>query len=218
MKPPIENIELIREAKKLSREAVAKKLGINISNYGKIERGEVGLTIDRLYELADIFKMQPEEILTYNKSNKGNITYIPADVQADFLAGHLQDDISEYKTFSIPIVQTKKGYMINVKGDSMFPLIIHGDHILVEPIKDINKIKFGSIYVVVTKDWECFIKRVHSSPNQKKLTLQSDNSIYEPFDMDKKDILSIWLVKDYKLTSISSLNRYLLAENKKGKK
>jgi transcriptional regulator with XRE-family HTH domain len=215
MKPPIENIELIREAKKLSRETVADKLGINVSNYGKVERGEVGLTMDRLYELADIFRMQPEEILTYNKPSKGNITYIPADVQAIFLAGQLQEDISEYKTFSIPIVQTKQGFMINAKGDSMFPLIIHGDHIMVEPIKDINKIKFGSIYVVVTKDGECIIKRVHNHPSKKKFILKSDNAVYEPFDMDRKDILSIWLVKDYKLTNLTSLNRYLLSESKK---
>ena len=192
MKPPIENIELIREAKKLSRETVADKLGINVSNYGKVERGEVGLTMDRLYELADIFRMQPEEILTYNKPSKGNITYIPADV-----------------------VQTKQGFMINAKGDSMFPLIIHGDHIMVEPIKDINKIKFGSIYVVVTKDGECIIKRVHNHPSKKKFILKSDNAVYEPFDMDRKDILSIWLVKDYKLTNLTSLNRYLLSESKK---
>jgi transcriptional regulator with XRE-family HTH domain len=70
---PIENIELIRKAKGMSRETVANKLGINLSTYGKIERGETGLTVERLCELATIFKMKPEDILNYNTQKKGDV-------------------------------------------------------------------------------------------------------------------------------------------------
>jgi|ERR1700757_269770 len=81
MKPPIENIELIRKAKRMSRETVANKLGINLSTYGKIERGETGLTVDRLYQLATVFKMPPEDILSYNTDKKGSIANIPFEMQ-----------------------------------------------------------------------------------------------------------------------------------------
>ena len=216
MKPPIENIELIREAKMLSRDTVAKKLGINVSNYGKIERGEVSLTIERLYKLADIFKMLPEDILNYHKHSKGNITYIPMEIQADFLAGNIKENIREYKNFSIPIVQTKRGYMIDATGDSMFPVIIQGDYIIVEPIEDIKNVKFGSIYIVVTNDG-FVIKRIQSNQSKKHFTLKSDNIIYEPYEIDKKNIISLWLVTDYKLTSLNSINKYLLPENKRQK-
>src|SRR6202008_3298880 len=145
----IENIEAIREAKNLSREAVAEKLKINLSTYGKIERGETGLTLERLYELAAIFKMQPDEILTYNKPKKGNVTYIPIEVQAGFLAGHSQEYVSEYKTYSIPFLESnKKLYMINATGDSMFPTIVHGDHIIVEEVQEIKSLKYGKPYVI----------------------------------------------------------------------
>lgn len=217
MKPPIENIELVREAKKLSRETVAKKLGMNVSNYGKIERGEVSLTIDRLYELAAIFKMPPEDILNYHKHAKGNVTYIPMEIQADFLKGNLIENIRQYKNFSIPIVQTKRGFMIDATGDSMFPVIIHGDYIIVEPIEDVKKVKFGSVYIVVTNDG-FVIKRIHSNQSKKHFTLKSDNIIYEPYEIDKKNIISLWLVTDFKLTSLNSINKYLLPENKKQKK
>jgi transcriptional regulator with XRE-family HTH domain len=214
MKPPIENIELIREEKKLSREAVAAKLGINLSTYGKIERGETGLTVDRLYELAAVFKMQPDEILTYKKIKKGNVTYVPIEAQAGFLEGYSQEYTGEFKTYSLPFIDGGNYYMIDAKGDSMFPTIIHGDHILIEPMEDVKSIKYGRIYVVVAKDG-CVIKRIHSNDNQKKLTLKSDNSIYEPYEIDKKDIVSVWTVKDYKLTNLNSINQYAITENKK---
>jgi len=81
MKPPIENIELIRKAKGMSRETVANKLGVKLSTYGKIERGETGLTIERLYQLATVFKMQPEDILNYNSHKKKSIV-VPIEMQS----------------------------------------------------------------------------------------------------------------------------------------
>jgi transcriptional regulator with XRE-family HTH domain len=212
MKPPIENIELIREAKKLSREEVANKLGINLSNYGKIERGEVGLTLERLYELATIFRMQPDEILTYNKTKKGNVTYIPIEAQAGFLLGHSQEYIEEYKTYNLPFITGKNLFMIDANGDSMFPTILHGDHIIIEEVEDKKLLKYGRAYVINAKDG-CVIKRIHSNESQKKFTLKSDNSIYEPYEIDKKEILSIWLVKDYKLSNLNSIKQYLISEN-----
>ncbi|HXD94785.1 MAG TPA: S24 family peptidase [Bacteroidia bacterium] len=217
MKALTKNIEEIRKKKSLSRETVANELSITLSTYAKIERGETGLTVDRLYQLATVFKMPPADILNYHQYNKGNVTYIPVNVQEDFLAGNLQNDIREYKTYSIPIVHTRKGYMINVTGDSMFPVIVHGDHVIVEPIENINHVKYGYIYVLITKDDGLTIKRIHSHQNKKKLILKSDNTIYEPFDIDKKNIISVWLVKDYKLTSLNSLSKYLLPENGKQK-
>ena len=212
MKPPIENIELIREEKKLSREAVADKLGINLSTYGKIERGETGLTIDRLYDLANIFKMQPEEILTYNKPKKGNVTYIPIEAQAGFLAGHTQEYIGEYKTYSIPFIEGNSLFMIDATGDSMFPTIVHGDHIIVEEVEEIKTLKYGKPYVIVAKEG-CVIKRIHSHENQKQFILKSDNPTYEPYDIDKKEIISIWLVKNYKLSNLAIINPFLFVEN-----
>jgi phage repressor protein C with HTH and peptisase S24 domain len=212
MKPPIENIEAIREAKNLSRETVADKLGINLSTYGKIERGETGLTIDRLYDLAVIFKMQPEEILTYNKPKRGNVTYIPIEAQAGFLAGHSQE-YAEYKTYSIPFLEgNKKLFMINATGDSMFPTIVHGDHIIVEEIADIKSLKYGKPYVIVAKEG-CVIKRIHSHENQKKFLLKSDNPTYEPYDIDKREIISVWLVQNYKLSNLAIINPFLFVEN-----
>ncbi len=49
------NIKKIREKKGISRGKMADMLGITLNGYGKIERGEVDITITRLYQLSEIF-------------------------------------------------------------------------------------------------------------------------------------------------------------------
>ncbi|MFY9310069.1 MAG: LexA family transcriptional regulator [Bacteroidia bacterium] len=212
MKPPIENIELIRKAKKLSREVVADKLKLTENNYGKIERGEVGLTLDRLYELAAIFKMKPEEILAYGKPQKGNITYVPIEAQPAFLEGREKGD-AEYKTYHLPFIEGKDLYMIDAIGDSMAPTISHGDYIVVESVSDLKAIQFGRAFIIVTKK-ECIVKRLYSHKNVKKFVLKSDNQMYEPYEINRNDIIALWLVKDYLLrTNLSLRNSFLFTES-----
>lgn len=63
-----DNIREIREKeKKLSREEVAKALGITSKAYSNIENNIADVTVSRLYELADIFEVAPEYILTYQE-------------------------------------------------------------------------------------------------------------------------------------------------------
>jgi transcriptional regulator with XRE-family HTH domain len=60
-----ENIKAIRQAKGLTQTYLAEKVGIAINNYGKLERGEIQLTIERLEQLAEIFGMTVIEIMQY---------------------------------------------------------------------------------------------------------------------------------------------------------
>ena len=212
MKTPIKNIELIRKAKNLSREYVAKKLSLNLSTYGKVERGETGLTLDRLYELAAIFKMEAEDILAYNKAKKGNVIYVPVEAQAGFLSGHTQERSEENKSYEIPFITGNELYMINAAGDSMFPTIAAGDHIIIEETKEKEILKYGKAYVIVATDG-CVIKRIHSHESPKKFILRSDNLTYEPYEIDKADIISIWLIKGCFMTSLAPRNPFVFAEN-----
>ncbi|WP_439555235.1 helix-turn-helix domain-containing protein [Dyadobacter sp.] len=60
-------IKAIRQKKNLTQEEIAKKLGLAQSNYARLERGLSQLTVDRLEEIASIFEMSPEAILTYSE-------------------------------------------------------------------------------------------------------------------------------------------------------
>lgn len=208
MKPPIQNIELIRKEKNISRDEIAKKLDVTLSNYGKIERGEISLSLERLYDLAVIFKMQPEEILTYNKPSKGNVTYVPIEAQAGFLAGHTQEQINSYKTYNLPFIEGHNLYMIDAVGDSMLPTIAPGDHLIIEQATDPKRIKFGRAHVIVAKDG-LVIKRLYTHDNPKKFLLKSDNMTYEPYEILKDDVISLWLVRDYLLTHLTPRNHFV---------
>ncbi len=71
-----EKIRKIREIRDYKQEYIASQLDISIKAYSKLERGETKLTVDRLYEIAQILKVKPEEIIRFSEeqvfSNSGS--------------------------------------------------------------------------------------------------------------------------------------------------
>ncbi len=72
-----DNIRNIRIENNLEIKAVASKLGITIQAYGKIENGKVDLNISRLFEIANLFKIEFNKILntkgdTFNFTSHNN--------------------------------------------------------------------------------------------------------------------------------------------------
>lgn len=60
-------IRRIREIKNFSQEYVAQTLGISSKAYSKIENDETKLSVDRLYKLASIFEVKPEDLLHFDE-------------------------------------------------------------------------------------------------------------------------------------------------------
>lgn len=60
------NIRKIRELKNLTREYVAGELNMSMSGYGKIERGEVDLTVNKLLEIAKVLNVSIEFIFRFD--------------------------------------------------------------------------------------------------------------------------------------------------------
>ena len=57
------NLRSIRKSKGFSQERLAYDAGIDRSYLGKVERGEVNLTIERLYLLASCLQCSPKELV-----------------------------------------------------------------------------------------------------------------------------------------------------------
>lgn len=70
-----ENIKKIRELKNLTREYVADELKMSTSGYGKIERGEVDLTVSKLVKIAKVLNVTIEFIFKFDVSNFFNDMY-----------------------------------------------------------------------------------------------------------------------------------------------
>lgn len=62
------NIRKIRELKNLTREYVAEEVKMSTSGYGKIERGEVDLTVSKLIEISKALDVSIEFIFKFDVS------------------------------------------------------------------------------------------------------------------------------------------------------
>ena len=63
-----EKIRKIRELKNFSQENMAEQLQMSVNGYAKIERGEVGLQMDKLERIAGVLGMNVVNLLTVDKS------------------------------------------------------------------------------------------------------------------------------------------------------
>ena len=70
-----EKIRLIREAKGLTQEQVAEKLGICVNSYGDIERGDSDIKVSRLEKIAEVFEIRLSELFELNEKAGINIAY-----------------------------------------------------------------------------------------------------------------------------------------------
>ncbi len=186
----------------MSQEVVADALGIKTTTYSKLERGVIQLTVGRLYEIAQVFQLSPEEVLAYDRptnqvaaspTTPGNITYIPLHAQAGFLDQHTdQRTVDNALTFSVPTFSDNNLFMISVEGDSMYPTVAPGAFVIIKMLDDKHLIKWGEPHVVVTTDGRV-IKRVLRHQDNTLVTLYSDNhDLYQPYDIAKDSILSLW--------------------------
>ncbi len=67
-------IKKIRELKNLTQEHVAGKLGMTQSAYSKIENEESDISYKRLEQIASLFGMLPEELISFNDALVFNLT------------------------------------------------------------------------------------------------------------------------------------------------
>jgi transcriptional regulator with XRE-family HTH domain len=90
------NIFALRKEKMISQADIADKLGMEPTNYGKIERGEVALSAEGLIKLAELFEVSLDELVgrkikiekghdmpTSVKEEKGKKTKIILQIEVD---------------------------------------------------------------------------------------------------------------------------------------
>jgi transcriptional regulator with XRE-family HTH domain len=74
MKEITENIKKFRELKNYTRENMADKLEMSLSGYSKLERGDVELTVNKLYRISEILEVQVSQILNFDATQMFNIS------------------------------------------------------------------------------------------------------------------------------------------------
>jgi transcriptional regulator with XRE-family HTH domain len=67
MKPLGENIRKVRDLLGLDQADIAKKLNITAQAYGRIERGDTKLDVERLQQIAEALNVTPEFISNFDE-------------------------------------------------------------------------------------------------------------------------------------------------------
>ncbi|QCT04384.1 DNA-binding helix-turn-helix protein [Paenibacillus algicola] len=63
-------IRLYRKARKLTQEELGEILKIDQSYIGRIERGEVNITLDTIYKISDALQITPVQLLEDEKNDR----------------------------------------------------------------------------------------------------------------------------------------------------
>ncbi|MBL85148.1 MAG: XRE family transcriptional regulator [Winogradskyella sp.] len=247
MKPIQANIKHLRSLKKLSQERFADDLGWTRSMVGSYEEGRSEPPIERLIDLSNYFNI-PIDILvrkdlrkakdtsfieignkrvlfpvTVNEDNEDLIEIIPAKASAGYLSGYDDPEyIEQLQKIKLPFLPTGTHRAFPIKGDSMLP-VKDGAFVVAKYVEDINDIKNGRTYIVLTKDDGLVYKRIYNTDDSNSLLLSSDNKAYKPYFVSKENILELWEFtccintqeydeKELKLSSIMTMFQELKVE------
>ncbi len=205
------NLKYLRKLRGWTQEEFANKLKIKRSLLGAYEEERADPRIEVLEIVSSIFKMSLDELLLQEVSSAKGSTYmerrrnlkmsataneiqfVPVKAAAGYLAGYADPEfIDELNTFTLPMLSGGNYRAFEIVGDSMLPTQ-SGSVIVGEKVEGIDDVKNSNTYIVVSRSEGIVYKRVLKSNRSKnKVTLVSDNPLYEPYQLNIDEIVELW--------------------------
>ncbi len=136
---------------------------------------------------------------TVNDDNEENIELVNEKAQAGYRNGYADPEyIRSLPVFQLPFLSRERKYRtFQINGDSMLP-IPHGSYVTCMFVENWSYLKEGDACIVVTRDDGIVFKLLGNKVMaQKPLRLVSLNPLYEPFDVDVKEVAEIWQFVHY---------------------
>jgi len=211
------NIKHIRTLKGLTQEQFAEDLKVSRSRISSYEENRAIPPIDFLIDLSEYFNI-PIDILvknnlslakdtsfieignrrvlfpiTVNGTDEDLIEIIPTEASAGYLRGYADPEYIEHlEKIKLPFLPTGTHRAFPIKGDSMLP-VKSGSYIVAKFVEDINQVKDGKTYIVITLNDGIVYKRVFNKIEEHKmLLLASDNKKYDPYYVPVEEVLELW--------------------------
>ncbi len=205
------NLKYLRKLRGWTQEEFANKLKIKRSLLGAYEEERAEPRIEVLETIGNIFKITLDELLlkditsargtTYMDKRRllkmsetaGTIQFVPVKAAAGYLAGYADPEfIDELNTFTLPMLSGGNYRAFEIIGDSMLPTQ-SGSVIVGEKVENIDNVKNSNTYIVVSRNEGIVYKRVLKNNRSKnKVTLVSDNPLYEPYNVATDEIVELW--------------------------
>lgn len=221
-----QNLKYLRKLRGWTQEEFAIKLGIKRSLIGAYEEERADPRLDVLEIVGELFKLSMDELLLKDLSNTSGsylakrrqqkmmsadrqvIHFVPFKAAAGYLTGYADTEfIDELNTFTLPMLAGGHYRAFEIIGDSMLPTP-SGSIIVGEKIEGTDDVKNDQAYIVVSKHEGIVYKRIVKSNRQKaKLTLVSDNPVYQPYQVNTEDIVELWAAQMV-ITKVSQQQRW----------
>lgn len=145
-----------------------------------------------LFGEGDMLNNPPQQKEEYEPSE--NIRYWE-DVSATGGCMEFLENPDEHQVKMINVPRFKDCTdAVNIYGDSMYPVYKSGEIILIKPWTE-SFIDYGCCYLIVTKNGNRMVKYLRRSDNVNKVLCVSENKQFDPFEIDRSDILRLFLVR-----------------------
>ncbi len=135
---------------------------------------------------------------TVDSENEENIELVSEKAKAGYSTGFADPEyIRILPTFQLPFLSRERKYRtFQISGDSMLP-IPDGAYVTGEFVQNWQYIRNRQAYIVLTLDDGIVFKVVENRIDEGKLRLHSLNSLYEPYEIDIKNIREVWKFVNY---------------------
>jgi transcriptional regulator with XRE-family HTH domain len=207
------NLKYLRKLRGWTQEEFAHKLNIKRSLIGAYEEERADPRIEILEVVSNMFKLSMDELLLKDLSQSMNtggylqkrrmmkigsadrniIHFVPVKAAAGYLTSYADSEfIDELNTFTLPMLTGGDYRAFEIIGDSMLPTP-SGSIIVGEKVESLEDTKNGQAYIVVSKNEGIVYKRIQkNSKSKNKITLESDNPNYQPYQINSEDIVELW--------------------------
>lgn len=194
-------LKYARELRDVSLEKAGEAVGVHKSTILRWERGNTEkFKIPVLETLANLYSVNPAWLMGYDVPMEGNSQSINKDVMGEQVvsipvlgtvkAGY--DYLAQENWIGFVDVETclvgdgKEYFALKVKGDSMSPVLIENDIVIVKKQDDFEN---GDIVVAIINGDEATIKKGKKS--EAGILLQPLNNTYEPLIFTNEEIKDI---------------------------
>lgn len=136
---------------------------------------------------------------TVDNRNVENVELVNIRARAGYTVGYGDIEyIKKLPAFQLPFLNKERKYRtFQISGDSMLP-IPDKSYIIAEYVANLNEIKSGQAYIIITLDDGIIFKIVNNQISKNKtLHLSSLNPYYKPYEVVINKVKEVWKFTHY---------------------
>lgn len=199
----------------MSQIDISNLLNISQSAYSRMEKGiRSNLTIDHMHTIVEKYSVNPLFLLSGDlpyfieannlsgsRLNEPSIPYgsrsttilVPLKAHASYVNEYTQEP-SDLPRVIIPGLVASGGRVFEISGNSMEPILLHGDYVGCQRVENPHTIRDGTIYVVVSRTQGITVKYLRVTLHALRC-LSANATEHLPFDLDLDEVREIWEVQ-----------------------